>query len=149
MKSILVTLVISLAIVLIACSKDKFETKPRIEIRDYSSKEIRQNETLNIRLDYFDKEGDLDEGIFTTVIHRLNLIPITSGNGTDLADTFRVTLPKFTPKDKGEIDFKLAFDRLKESFQENDTLQFSFSAVDRAGNKSDTLTSDQVVIYLP
>ena len=48
---------------IVACGKDKFETKPKLEIKDYSSKNIfprpagLPEEELRIRLNFFDKEG--------------------------------------------------------------------------------------------
>jgi hypothetical protein len=146
MKSILVPLSILLAFVLVACGKDKFETKPRIEIKSYSSKEIHQGESLRIRLNYYDKEGDLDEGTFTAIRDRLNQLPL---GPVDLADSFGSLLPKFPPKDQGEINFQIEYGRLKESTIENDTMVFRFYASDKAGNKTDTITSDKIVVYLP
>ena len=146
MKTILVPLSILLAFVLVACGKDKFETKPRIEIKSYSSKEIHQGESLRIRLNYYDKEGDLDEGTFTAIRDRLNLLPL---GPVDLADSFGSLLPKFPPKDQGEINFQIDYGRLKESTIENDTMVFRFYASDKAGNKTDTITSDKIVVYLP
>jgi hypothetical protein len=146
MKTILVPLSVLLAFVLVACGKDKFETKPRIEIKSYSSKEIHQGESLRIRLNYYDKEGDLDEGTFTAIRDRLNLLPL---GPVDLADSFGSLLPKFPPKDQGEINFQIDYGRLKESTIENDTMVFRFYASDKAGNKTDTITSDKIVVYLP
>ncbi|HTD93189.1 MAG TPA: hypothetical protein VK644_05235 [Chitinophagaceae bacterium] len=146
MKTILAPLSVLLAFVLVACGKDKFETKPRIEIKSYSSKEIHQGESLRIRLNYYDKEGDLDEGTFTAIRDRLNLLPL---GPVDLADSFGSLLPKFPPKDQGEINFQIDYGRLKESTIENDTMVFRFYASDKAGNKTDTITSDKIVVYLP
>ncbi|MGZ8549458.1 MAG: hypothetical protein ACXWV2_02305, partial [Chitinophagaceae bacterium] len=66
----------------------------------------------------------------------------------NLADTFIVLLPEFPPKDQGEISFQLDYSRLKESVIEPDTFLLRFAVTDRAGNKSDTIISEQVVIHL-
>ncbi|MEI9910543.1 MAG: hypothetical protein WDO71_13250 [Bacteroidota bacterium] len=42
-------------------------TKPLIEVKSYNSKEISQHGQLTIRLNYFDKEGDLGKGDFFAV----------------------------------------------------------------------------------
>jgi len=147
MKSILAIIVLSIGILLVACSKDKFETKPKLEIKDYNSKEIHQGEVMRIRLNYFDKEGDLNKAPFLAIIRRLNRVPLPPGQ--DKVDTLRSTMPEFPAKDNGEITFQLPFDFLKESLIQNDTIQFRFAVIDLAGNSSDTLTTDPIVIVLP
>ena len=147
MKAIPAIFIFSLAIVFIACGKDKFETKPKLEIKDYSSKEIRQGDFLRIRINYYDKEGDLNNAPVIGILKRTNLIPLPTGQ--DKVDTFRNVLPDFPEKDNGEISFGFPFDFLKESLTENDTIRFRFAVEDLAGNKSDTIETDQIVIYLP
>ena len=146
MKVIPAIFIFSLLLLLLACGKDKFETKPKLEIKDYSSKELFKGETLKIRLNYFDKEGDLNKSPVIGIRKRLNFIPLPSSQ--DKADTFRNNLPDFPVNDNGEITFQLDYDRLKESQIENDTILFRFAVEDRAGNKSDTVTTDQIVIHL-
>lgn len=147
MKTLPAIFIFSLVTLLIACGKDKFETKPKLEIKNYSSKEIFQGDVMTIRLNYFDKEGDLSNAPMIGILKRLNLFPLAQGQ--DKVDTFRNNLPEFPKKENGEITFQLPFDFLKESTVENDTLVFRFAVTDLAGNKSDTITSDQIVIHLP
>lgn len=148
MKTILVTLVFSLSILLMACGKDKFQTKPRIEIKEYSSKEIPKGGVLTIKLNYFDKEGDLGLGQFYAYRDRLNVIPL--GINEDRADELNYPLPEFNDRDNGEITLTLnEVDFLKESLTYNDTLRFKIAVTDRAGNTSDTLITDNIVILLP
>ena len=147
MKTLPVIFIVSLTTLLIACGKDKFETKPKLEIKNYSSKEIFQGDALIIRLNYFDKEGDLSKAPMIGILNRINLFPLAQGQ--DKVDTFRNNLPEFPKKENGEITFQLPFDFLKESTVENDTLIFRFAVSDLAGNKSDTITTDQIVIHLP
>ena len=146
MKVIPAIFVFSVAVLLLACGKDKFETKPRLEIKDYSTKELFAGQDLRIRLNFFDKEGDLSEAPVFGEIVRLNLFPL--GPDQDKVDTFQTVLPEFPSKDNGEISFQLSYGFLKESTIENDTLVFRFAVTDLAGNKSDTITSDKVVIHL-
>ena len=144
MKLVPVIFIISLATLFVACDKDKFETKPKLEIKDYSSREIRQGQSLRIRSNYYDKEGDLSGAPVIGILRRLNLVPLPSGQ--DKVDTIRNILPEFPEKDNGEISFELPFDFLKESLTENDTLMFRFAVEDLAGNKSDTVTSDRIIV---
>jgi hypothetical protein len=146
MKATPVFFVLSLAILLIACGKDKFETKPKLEIKDYNTKELFPGQDLRIRLNYFDKEGDINGAPVFGEIIRLNIFPL--GPNQDKTDTFQTNLPQFPSKDNGEISFQLSHGFLKESTVENDTLIFRFAVTDLAGNKSDTVISEQVVIHL-
>jgi hypothetical protein len=147
MKTLPIIFIISLAVLLIACGKDKFETKPKLEIKDYNTKEVFQGQDLRIRINYYDKEGDLGEAEIIGIRTRLNILPL--GVNDDKADTFRYVLPEFPKEDNGEISFQINHSFLKESPVENDTLIFRFAVADKAGNKSDTITSDQIVIHLP
>ncbi len=146
MKLIPAIFVFSLALLFIACGKDKFETKPKLEIKDYNTRELVKGEVLTIRINYFDKEGDLNGAPVIGILKRTNLIPLPTAQ--DKVDTFRNNLPNFPSKGNGEISFQLPYDFLKESQTENDTLIFRFAVEDLAGNKSDTVISDKVVIIL-
>jgi hypothetical protein len=146
MKTFPAIFVVSLAILLIACGKDKYETKPKLEIKDYSSKEIFAGSQLNIRISYFDKEGDLSQAPIIGILRRLNIFPLPPS--LDKVDTIRTNLPEFPKNDDGEITFSLPYDFLKESTTENDTIMFRFSVTDRAGNTSDTVDSAPIVIHL-
>jgi hypothetical protein len=151
MKVIPVLFALSLAILVVACSKDKYETKPRLEIKDYNTKEVSRGQDLRIRLNYYDKEGDIDGAWIVGIRDRLNQFPL--GPNDDRTDTFPnpnnpVYLPDFPAKDFGEITFQLPYDALKESQVENDTMVFRFAITDKAGNKSDTITSDKIVVIL-
>ncbi len=158
MKTIPAIFVFSLAILLIACGKDKFETKPRLEIKDYSTKELFPGETLRIRLNYFDKEGDLNGGLAYAIRQRLNVLPLGLGDN-DKVDTFPnpnnpTALPDFPPKDNGELTFQLDWASLIESAPsndpnviKNDTVIFRFVVTDRAGNTSDTINTDRIVLH--
>ena len=152
MKSILAILVISTGILLIACSKDKFETKPKIEFKDYNTREIHRGQTLVIRLNYYDKEGDLNTGTFFGVRNRVNQLPLSPLD--DKTDTLRYNIPDFPPRDHGEITYTLDWEFLKEDRRpppigQNDTLEFKFAVADLAGNKSDTITTPIVIVYMP
>lgn len=149
MKAVPAILVSSAMVVLFACSKDKFETKPRIEIKDLSSRDITLGGELVVRLNYFDKEGDLGQAPFTAIRVRTNSIKLPPAQ--EKADTFRYSLPEFPDKDNGEITFRLSYDFLRESISPliNDSLIFRFAVTDRAGNHSDTIDTEPIIIRQP
>jgi hypothetical protein len=158
MRTLPAIFVLSLVILLIACDKDKFETKPKLEIKDYNTKELYQGQDLRIRINYYDKEGDLDGGLAYAIRQRLNVLPLGLGDN-DKVDTFPNTsnptaLPDFPPQDKGELTFQLDWASLIESapsndpnVTKNDTVIFRFVVTDRAGNTSDTINTDRIVLY--
>ena len=144
MKKLL--LIIAVLVVLFACNKDKFQTKPQLTIKSYNSKLIGQGSTLEVRLTYTDKEGDIGQGDFYGVRMRLNSKPLSPVDN-DKADTLRYKIPEMTSTaDKGELVMTLGYDFLKESNTENDTLVFKIAIKDLAGHASDTLTTDKLVI---
>lgn len=149
MKAFLVVAVCAI-LILVACSKNKFETTPKIEIKSYNTKIVPVGGRLVILMNYFDKEGDLGTGGFWAARYRSNLLPLPPLN--DKADTLDsahgYSLPDFPNKDKGEISLELDYSFLKESLSENDTIFFRIAITDKEGNESDTLTTDKIVILL-
>ena len=135
-------------VVLAACSKDTFETKPTLEIIDYNTREVFQGNTLQIVMNYTDKEGDLSQGTLTAMIRRQNQIPILDPN-QDKADSLWYVLPEFPARDKGEITFRLGYDFLKETLSENDTIRIRFTVTDQELNVSDSVLTEPIVIHLP
>lgn len=155
MKALPAIFTFSLIILLIACGKDKFETKPRLEIKDINTRDLSSGQDLRIRLNFYDKEGDLDGGQAYAIRQRLNLLPLGTGDN-DRVDTFPnpnnpTALPDFPPQDKGELTFQLSWESLIESVavpgvDKNDTVIFRFVVTDRAGNTSDTINTEQIVL---
>jgi hypothetical protein len=138
-------------IVMTSCGKDKFESKPQIEIESYNTKELSPNSDLKISVKYTDKEGDLAKGDIFINIERLNVIPIPPGcQGCDAPDTLRYKIASFPLNPEGSILITLPyanqFFHLKEHPSINDTIRFKFAVTDLAGNKSDTAISDPIVI---
>jgi hypothetical protein len=143
MKKLL--LISSAFVLLIACSKDKFQTRPDIRIKSYNSKTISPGQDLEIRFDYTDKEGDIGQGAFFGVRMRLNQKPLSVADN-DQNDTLNNKIPEMPDYDKGELVMTLGYGFLKESTTENDTLVFKIAVTDIAGHASDTLTTDKIII---
>jgi len=147
MRLIPVIAMIVFACYLVSCSKDKFQTTPKIEVKDYNSKRIPRNGNLVIRLNYFDKEGDLGKGTLYVFRKRLNKIPPNQDRPDEPGP---YVIPDFTNRDQGELRLEYREDNfLSESTSENDTMVFRIAVTDRAGHTSDTLTTDQIVVLLP
>lgn len=130
-------------IFLVACDKDKFETKPQIEVDSYNTKVLPPNANLIINLKFTDKEGDLGNGRFYYTPIRLNK---STRPGDSAYNYIDVPVPEFSDHHKGEFQLQLEWRNLHLSDRENDTINFKFEVMDRAGNVSDAVLSDQVVI---
>ena len=145
MRSTTFIYILAATFVISACSKDKFDTRPTIEIKDYNTKTVTlPDETLTIRLNYTDKEGDLGTGTVFAARLRQNRRPLSPADA-NIIDTFYFALPEFTDRVNGEISVNFTRNTLKESISENDTMVFRLAVTDRGGHTSDTLTTDQIV----
>ena len=148
MKKIFIISAVVLTI--LACNKDKFETKPYLEFKSFNTDVVDVGNDLRIRLNYTDQEGDLDS--IYIIRQRLN----KKSPRIKLLD---FVFPKFNNERKGEIFITLAngtqllFDLPQINIPgttptrfEPDTLQFKFVVKDKEGNKSDTATSSVVYV---
>jgi len=145
MKLIPVMLLASSCVAMAACSKDTFETKPKIEITGYNTRELRTDQILSITMDYFDKEGDLGNGSVTAILDRQNISDANIPRAMELA----YVLPEFPPRDKGEIVLRIPYESLEHTDFENDTFLLRVFVIDRASNISDTVTTEQIVSVRP
>ena len=131
-----------LVVLVVACSKDKLETRPSIKIKSINSTEIYPGMDLRITLQYDDKEGDLGNGQLTYLRNRLNIMyPVIN----DLADSVSYPLPDFPKTSTGEIDLIIPGNFLDENPNQNDTMDFKIFVIDVAGNVSDTITTPTIV----
>ena len=142
----------ALLFVLVACGKDKFNTKPSITIKSITPTTVPIGGQLQITFEYTDKEGDISDSIFLKKT-RINqfVVPVSP------IDTFGFALPDFPGKSKGEIQLTLSyFLHLTSALNpptsgsppvpEPDTLVFRFALRDEGGNISDTVQTDPIVI---
>ncbi len=130
-------------VVVVSCSKDKFETKPRLEINEYTA-EVVPGSIMRFRFTFYDKEGDIGESNIVAIKERLNVAPPVPPTEFK-ADRFDYRLLEFPDKSEGEITFDLDYAFIDESPVFNDSIRFQFFLIDRAGNSSDTITSETVV----
>lgn len=130
---------------LFACNKDKFETKPTLTIKSYNFKELPRNQPLVVTLEYTDKQGDLGGGTVVYSPKRLNRRPLPS-NIPNYQDSTGVTIPVYANEPKAEVDVRIPYNTLHRSDTENDTIVVRFYFIDKAKNRSDTVTTDQLVI---
>jgi hypothetical protein len=138
---------VTAVLILSSCDKNSFQTKPQIKVKSVNSTRIAPGEDLLINLEFTDKEGDLGEGNFTLIRNRVNIKSIVQPGVNDKADTIYDRVPEFPKHSSGQMEVVLGYNAfLKEDPIDNDTLIFKLSVTDRAGNKSDTISTEKIVI---
>ena len=138
-----------LTFLLLTCGKDNFTTTPQLKYKSASAKTISGNQTLTIKLDLTDKEGDFSP--------LLGMKKTVAGCPTsDFMDTVTFSIPNEFIKTKGlrgEVDVIL--DRIKRGSNScflpgggirPDTTVFSFWTRDKAGHVSDTTRTETIII---
>ena len=137
-------------ILFVACSKDKFESKPTIEIKSIGPNPVYLNAPLTIELEYTDKEGDIADSIFVRKV-RINQKKVAK----TLRDSFWLQLPGDAPKkSKGTIKLTLEYQNYVISAENPgnspnaapDSLIFRFNLQDKAKNRSDSIESELSVV---
>lgn len=139
-----------LVLLFVACSKDKFESKPTIEIKSIGPNPVSLNVPLTIELEYTDKEGDIQDSIFVRKV-RINQRKVAR----TLRDSFYLPLPGDAPKKtKGTIKLTLDYQGYVISAEDPgnspnaapDSLIFRFILQDKAKNRSDSIESELIVV---
>ena len=142
---------VAAALVVGACNKEKFASKPRIEVKSVSSDVLGVGQGLNVTLEFFDKEGDVSDSIYV-IRHRLNARDQSPQNPR----TIPFGVPAFPEKSNGLSDINLEYSRhitfgnseipLPNSQAEPDTLSLRFYLRDLKGNVSDTVSLPHNII---
>jgi hypothetical protein len=140
-------------IVLMACNKDKYQTKPQISLKSISNSVVVVNGGTTIALSYTDKEGDISDSLFF-IKKRLNQTVVKTDR-----DTIAYPIPSFPNYDKGEIDMALTYQNdlvsaetpppiqgSNPSVPQPDTLVLKIWIHDKAGHSSDTVTTSPIVV---
>jgi hypothetical protein len=139
-------------ILLAACSKDKFQDKPSIEIKSINPTQVPLQNPLEMTFTFTDKQGDLDSIFLWKVRLNSAVKPITPAN------YFNYKLPDFPEKNKGDIKVTLQYNTDlitavspnpqpgAPNDKEPDTILFKVILKDKAHNVSDTATTDKIVI---
>lgn len=141
----------ALLIIVTACSKDKFTTAPQIEINSMSTSIVPPNSGIRFTIGFRDKEGDLTDSLFVKKV-RLNQRKVQTN-----LDSFWTEIPDYPKFSQGEFLVDLNYQTIISAIfpptvpgnpqqKESDTLVVKFLAKDKAGNKSDTVTSERIVV---
>lgn len=139
-------------ICMLSCSKDKFQTTPQISIKSFSPEVVPVNSNLTIRLEFTDKEGDVNDSLWI-IRQRLN----RRGPVTLPPAPFKI--PSFPATKKGEFEvvlryqFELVFGMSSIPIpgtnpvqREPDTLRLHIFVRDADGNVSDTAVLNDLYV---
>jgi hypothetical protein len=144
--------IVCLLVVLVACKKDKFETKPSLTLKSTSSKIIPHNGSFNIIFEFTDKEGDLKDSLFYRKV-RLNV-----RKTTEKPDSLYYKIPAFPKSTQGEFNVNITYTDLEAAQnplnipntnpvqKESDTLDLKFAIRDKEKHTSDTVVIKGVVV---
>ena len=146
-------ILIGLCLVLlgIACSKDKFQTKPTLEIKSQNGNLIPVGAALILEFEFTDKEGDVDDTLYVKKI-RINQRQVPT-----LRDSFKLEVPDFPKNTKGVIKLEMDYQNYLISAinppttgnppkAEPDTLMIKFALKDKGNNISDTVTTGPIIV---
>jgi hypothetical protein len=143
----------AIVVTVVACNKDKFQTKPTISIKSQNTEYVPLNGKLIITLECTDKEGDVQDSVII-IKRRLNKKVVPT-----LRDTLRYEFPIFPATPKTEVvvtlDYQTILSAISPPFipgsippqRELDTLILRMTVRDKAGHTSDTITSNRVIVY--
>lgn len=152
MKFILL-LFTAFVVIIIACNKDKFLTKPTIKIKSLNTEFVPLNGNLIITLECTDKEGDVQDSVII-IKKRLNKRVVPT-----LRDTLRYKFPVFPNTPRTEVVATLDYQTILSASsppnipgtnppqKELDTLILKLAVRDRAGHTSDTITTNRIIVY--
>lgn len=155
MKAKLLFLFLTVAI-LVACKKDKYETKPKLTLKKAESYGITTTNgtgsVVDIEFEVTDKEGDVQDSIMIQKVDAgKNPCP-----GNSILTNLDYTIPNFPKTPNQKVTFRVRFSTLNldgyaliggpACSPRKDTSRFFFVVRDKAGNKSDTLKTDAIAI---
>ena len=131
---------------LVSCNKDKFTTAPQLKYESVNNKVFRSGDVIQFTLSFTDAEGDIDDSLYVEKFEpkcvnsrfkQLYKIP-TFPTGKDQSGEIKVTYGYNVPDLPPILGPQCA--------NRNDTCFFKFVLKDKAKNKSDTVTSETIVL---
>lgn len=144
-------------ILTLGCSKENYETKPKLEIEKIEVYRATCNGTngsfIEINLNVLDKEGDVTDSVFMQKIDAAIQRPCP--DNTNLDDlVFKI--PEYPVGNTQEVQFRIQFSTIQcpgygliggsRCLPRKDTSIFKIWVKDSKGNRSDTLTTIPIAI---
>lgn len=143
-----ILILLALPFLFFGCGKDSYTTKPQISIKNINKTELKFGESLIFQINFTDQEGDIQDTIWVQKISKV--CPTTPG-----AQIFtKYKIPNFDPIThlKGIIEIGFTYGTAGEYSpingcpNKNDTSYFKFWLKDKAQNRSDTITTENIIL---
>ncbi len=131
------------------CKKDTFNTKPQISFNSVNATVLNQGDIITFQLDFTDKEGDIQDTLWVEKVSR------TCAKEPGVQFVQSNIVPNFTPTSnlKGKLEISYQYNgnasgitKMTGCANKNDTSYFRFWLKDKAQNRSDTITSPDIVL---
>jgi len=161
MKAKILIVAVSI-IIMIACSKDKFSTKPTLTLESVSGDEFVVGQNISIKLKLTDKEGDFEVADSSSNVmkpylfyKRLSPLCVDNDTATHIFDLPAFSSHKFLDADL-VINFTYGLSPAESQYtpisrcgtQRDDSTYFRFWIKDEAGNVSDTINTPAFKLLL-
>ena len=157
-----ITILVAFALcIVVACTKDSFSTTPQLTFKSVNATVIGGGGVLAFSLDYTDKDGDItgvkDTSSYLDTLGGALYYVKKSINCSDSISGW-YNLPQDVPatsNSKGTIDITFTYGTVpvpgsvsigRGCYDSDDTCVFKFVLKDKAGHRSDTVTSPQIVL---
>ncbi len=134
-----------ICLLLWGCSKDKFSTKPQLKYKSVNTNQLVRGQVITFTLSFTDAEGDISDSIFVQKIE-----PTCANSYFDAI--YKIPSFPLSKNLQGDIEVSYGYNvanfplLLGPQCMRNDTCYFRFVLKDKAQNKSDTATSEPIVI---
>lgn len=138
---------------LAACTKDKFQTVPRVKIIDFGPSEVTKGQLIRFRASVTDKEGDVKDSV---IFYRK--VYATSGSLVSTDSSIRTTLKNYgipsAANQQYELALTMVYGEIKPELgpiqNGNNTVDRQLSVgvyvKDRAGNRSEYVESGKILL---
>lgn len=135
--------ILSILVFIVSCGKDTFQSKPQLTLKSVSSSVVPVGSDLQVRLRLTDKEGDFIDTVWISKI--TTRCPISN-----FKDSLIYRIPSDVPKTRnfdGEVFISFSYPvELQPRCTRPDTATFRFWMKDEAGNLSDTVKTQPIII---
>jgi len=149
----LIFAIVIVCLLVLACSKGKLTTTPKLELKSTNTKIVPINGVLRVEIKVRDKEGDVSDTFYVRKI-RLNKRVVAT-----LRDSFYYKVPEVPSKTYNsefqiDLDYQTIISAINPPNQigsnppqkEPDTLMLKFALKDKGNHISDTLVIPQIIV---
>ena len=137
---------IAACVLLAGCTKDKYATKPKLELSSINGSEFTTGSVLSFKFTVTDKEGDIND---TMWVQKVSFVCTETNSGWPGA--YKVPDFATTKNLKVDLDVNYCYNcgqdyppTISGCTQRDDSCYFKFWLKDRAGNVSDTITTSTI-----